>query len=356
MIRRVGDRDTPPTLAVVVVTRNEERRVGRCLESVLRAIGPYPNTRVVVVDSESTDGTTRVALQYDVTVCRYRDRVKSAAAGRRIGFGQVAARYVLFLDGDCSLCQDWLPDAIRLLNERPDVAVVYGSREEVIEGPGTARQREGGSSRSYGLGGNALYRADVLRAVGSFNPFIAGNEEAELLGRILAAGHRAVAMPAVMVTHFYELAKDTPIESVRRWRRGYATGVGQILRLGLAHGLFGYYLRQWKHPVIVFGFLSAGLVAALIGARQGTPALPVVWLATGAAAFSLLAIRRASVKEAAHIAADWLVVAVSLLPAFLSTPKSPASFRPEVEMLGAGPASASLERSGSPSEVRRVRR
>src|SRR5205085_1208642 len=103
-----------PTLAVVVVTRNEERRIGRCLDSVFRALEAYPNTRVVVVDSGSTDDTIHVAQRYPATVCRYCGPVRSPAAGRRIGSQQVDAQCVMFLDGDRALPPEWWRAALRL--------------------------------------------------------------------------------------------------------------------------------------------------------------------------------------------------------------------------------------------------
>ena len=45
-------------VTVIILTKNEELHLGRCLER-LRALGPR---RVVVVDSESTDATADLAL------------------------------------------------------------------------------------------------------------------------------------------------------------------------------------------------------------------------------------------------------------------------------------------------------
>ena len=50
-----------PKLSVVIITFNEERNIGRCLESV-RDVAD----EIVVVDSFSTDATKAICAKYDV--------------------------------------------------------------------------------------------------------------------------------------------------------------------------------------------------------------------------------------------------------------------------------------------------
>ena len=53
--------DPPPLLSVLIPARNEERNIGRCLESLLRQ--DYPCLEILVLDDESSDQTADVVAK-----------------------------------------------------------------------------------------------------------------------------------------------------------------------------------------------------------------------------------------------------------------------------------------------------
>jgi len=54
-------------LSVVIITYNEEKNIGRCLESVKEIAD-----EIIVVDSLSTDGTKAICASYNVTFIEQR--------------------------------------------------------------------------------------------------------------------------------------------------------------------------------------------------------------------------------------------------------------------------------------------
>ncbi len=317
-------------LAVVVITRNEARHIGACLEALTRALTDFPGTPVVVVDSNSSDETVDIARRYPVAIYRYKAVLYTAEAGRRIGFHQVCAPYVLFIDGDCYLEPNWLPDAVSMMQENSDIAIVHGQRHELFEAVLPGFESAGPAPEEYGLGGNALYRAKVLRDVGGFNPYIIAYEEQELLGRIQAAGYRAFATSDVMFTH-YTVPKDTVRAFLTRCLRRYVIGPGQVLRVSRSQGLVTHYIRQFNRFLLTLIYLIAGVLLSLAGVLLARPALPLLWLSLGILAFVGLCWRRRSVRSAAYIVSHWLVVAVGLVIGFLKRPQSPQAFAPHIE-------------------------
>jgi len=326
----LSESETAATLAVVVIARNETSHIGACLASIGEAIRPHPSTQVVVVDSASSDDTVAIACQYPVQVYRYTAPILTPAAGRRIGFERVKARYVLFVDGDCCLEADWIRTGLAVLEATPDVAVVYGARREVFEETESGYRSDGPSPEEYHLGGNALYRARVLHQVGGFNPFIIADEEAELLGRIRAAGYRPQATPECMFTH-YTPPKDS-VNSLLRYSRG-KTGVGQVLRLALHQGQLGYHARRLNRYLLTLAYLLGLVFLALAGLIWQQPAWPLLGLAVGAMAFAGLALRRRNVRNAVFIAADWVMAALFMSVELLQRPRFPEQFAPDVERL-----------------------
>ena len=80
------------SLSVVVITRNEERKLRRCLEPVSWA------DEIVVIDSYSTDDTVNIAEGYTGRV--FRRAWSGFADQRNFGMEQAGGDWILFLDAD----------------------------------------------------------------------------------------------------------------------------------------------------------------------------------------------------------------------------------------------------------------
>ncbi len=80
------------TLAAIVLTRNEERHIGACLDSLAWA------ERCVVVDSFSTDRTGDIAREHGAEVIQH--HFVDFAAQRNFALDQVEADWVFFVDAD----------------------------------------------------------------------------------------------------------------------------------------------------------------------------------------------------------------------------------------------------------------
>lgn len=81
-----------PTLAVIVITLNEERRLGRCLESVRWA------DEIIVVDSFSKDRTVEVARQYTQKV--YQHEYPGSSRQVQRGIEYASGDWIMILDAD----------------------------------------------------------------------------------------------------------------------------------------------------------------------------------------------------------------------------------------------------------------
>jgi len=79
-------------LSVVVVTKNEEKNLPRCLESVNWA------DEIVVVDSESTDRTLDIAKQFGANI--YRPEWRGFGPAKRAGVRQAKGEWILSIDAD----------------------------------------------------------------------------------------------------------------------------------------------------------------------------------------------------------------------------------------------------------------
>jgi glycosyltransferase involved in cell wall biosynthesis len=80
------------TLSVIVITKNEERNIRPCLDSVKWA------NEVVVVDSGSTDNTVTIAKEFTSKV--YVRTWKGFSAAKNFALQQATEEWVLWLDAD----------------------------------------------------------------------------------------------------------------------------------------------------------------------------------------------------------------------------------------------------------------
>ncbi len=319
-------------LAIVVIARNEEDHIADCIAAIIVALRDYPITRVIVVDSCSSDRTVEIASNFPVEIYRYHGPPFSAAAGRTVGFSHARSKYVLFIDGDCCIEPGWLEQGLSALESTPSAGVVYGQRREVFENTAEDAIRAAPKASEYGLGGNGLYKSEVMRRAGGFNPFLPADEEAELLARIKALGFSELAIPHLMFTH-YTPPKTTIRGHLGRVRRGLARGLGQTLRATLGQKLFLYHARRLNRYLFTLGYLAAGLASVIASIVFKEWAFLAAWGYGGLAALGLLWLRRRNLRSTLYILADWFTIALFIPLDFLKKPKQREDFQPKVVRL-----------------------
>lgn len=276
-----SDDDLRSRVGVVVIGRNEGRRLRACLESVLATC-----RAVVYVDSGSTDDSVAVARELGAeTIELDASAPYCAARARNAGFEHLATRwphlrFVQFIDGDCELLKDWLDCAVARLNGQPTVAIVAGwLRERNPEASVYNRIAEFEWNSSPpgevdAVGGIFLIRREAFEQVGGFNPSVPAGEEPELCQRLKARGWRIVRLDRDMAWH--DLAMTRYIQWWRRaFRFGYACsdlarrfGVPKYRRAAIRTRLWALWLL----------LALAGGVSAAYGAR-GTGWFAAAWIA-----------------------------------------------------------------------------
>jgi GT2 family glycosyltransferase len=319
-------------LGVVLITRNQEWNVERLLASVAREAAGLDDTQVVLVDSASTDATVELAARHPIEILRLcADQPLTPAAGRFVGYGRVSADFVLFLDGDMELWPGWLSNALAVMDVRPEVAVVSGKVVDValdaveLQSPAPAASAALEVRAIPYTGGAALHRRSVLERVGTFNPYLASDEEPELCMRIRHAGHQIVTTGLPAVRHY----SDPPgaLSTVfRRWRRGLYVGTGQAMRYHLRSGLFWTYTRERSYGLLPGAGLAAGVAAFVRGARTRRWTWFGVWttLVGGVIAWDIA--RKRSVRSTAHTLLWRLLCLHGTVSGFVARPLDPAGY------------------------------
>ena len=114
-------------LSVVIVARNEEENIERCIKSILRETKGISKVEVLMVDSASTDQTVEIAKNYSINIIQLKsDWPLSPSAGRFSGVNNTTGKYVLIIDGDMELLAGWVNKALEFLDGNSKCAAVMG--------------------------------------------------------------------------------------------------------------------------------------------------------------------------------------------------------------------------------------
>jgi glycosyltransferase involved in cell wall biosynthesis len=110
-------------LDVVILTKNSERLLRRCMESVYNNVPVY---RLIIVDGYSTDSTLQIIDQFQ---SKYKNIVLIQDDGtrgraRQIGIENVKSDWFIFVDSDAVLSRNWFAKAEGLMQN--DVGATWG--------------------------------------------------------------------------------------------------------------------------------------------------------------------------------------------------------------------------------------
>lgn len=269
-------------ISVVIIGRNEERSVAGCIESTLDAIKGY-NYEIIFVDSASTDNTIEIAKKYPINILQLKPTwFLSAAAGRYIGALYAKGKYIQFLDCDTKTYKEWFDHSIPYLEEHPEIAGVTGIiTQEEYDNVIAKRWALAAKNVKFGeidaFEGHILLRNDVLKEVGSFNPYLKAIEEGELGYRILASGYKMVRIPYEM-SHHMGFLSETFFKMIRR-KQHFAVPCGQIFRISLSKRKV--LVMHWNDNkyIALFSTLMIYGVASLLVLLEGINIIFYSWLA-----------------------------------------------------------------------------
>lgn len=257
------------TFSVVIPALNEERNIGRCLESIAATLWPVGEVEVVLVDNGSADRTAEIARAMGArVVIRPGDTV---AALRNVGAGQSSGAILAFLDADCTVPPDWLCQAARYL-QREDV-VCFGSPPVVPEESTWVqrswffvRRKKGCVETEWLESMNMFVRREAFWKLGGFNADLVTCEDYDLSLRLGLLG-RVVSDERIVAVHHGEAASVGHFFRKEYWRA-----------LGNLRGLGSHAFRWRELPSVVFPLVYCALasitVACLVAASFQAETVP----------------------------------------------------------------------------------
>ncbi|MDD4909423.1 MAG: glycosyltransferase family 2 protein [Candidatus Omnitrophica bacterium] len=113
------------TVSIIIVNHNRKEYLKRCLDSAL--CQSYPDIEVIAVDNASTDGSVELLKNMfsSVTLILNKDNEMYARA-QNSGISQSRGQYVLCLNNDAVLDNNYVAECVKIMSEKKDVGMVTG--------------------------------------------------------------------------------------------------------------------------------------------------------------------------------------------------------------------------------------
>lgn len=206
-------------VAIVIPARNEEKYIGKCLDSILNQSYPVDLIEIIVIDGMSTDKTASIVLDY---AKKYKN-IKLLYNERRItpislnlGIKNSTSDIVIILGAHSYIDRDFVKNNVRNLTEK-DVDCSGGVIDFINEGF-MDKCIAIATSSPFGVG-NALYRYSkeeqfvdtvpfgaykrkTLDKIGYFDEELVRNQDDELNYRLIKNGGKILLSPDI-ISHYF---------------------------------------------------------------------------------------------------------------------------------------------------------
>jgi len=118
-----------PLVSAIITTRNEEKHLPPCLESVTRQT--YKKIEIIVVDNNSTDKTKEIAKKYTKLVF---NKGPERSRQRNFGVEKASGKYVLILDADMELEPEVIEECVAEIESDREIKAVVIPEKSFGEG------------------------------------------------------------------------------------------------------------------------------------------------------------------------------------------------------------------------------
>jgi glycosyltransferase involved in cell wall biosynthesis len=180
--------------SVIITTKNEEKHIRNCIESIKNQTYPQEGIEIIVVDNNSNDRTKEISAKYTEKIYNFGPE---RSAQRNYGARQAKGKYILYLDADMILSEDVIKECAEKCENDGFIALYIPER--IIGESFWIRVRD--FERSF-------YNATVIDCVrfisrdkfleiGGFDETLTGPEDWDFDRRIRAAGRVGIIVSAI---------------------------------------------------------------------------------------------------------------------------------------------------------------
>jgi len=226
---------TIPLVSIIIRTKNEERWIRPCFESLFSQ--SFQDFEIIVVDNESSDKTLDKIRQFPVEkIVTIRDYLPGKALNK--GINQAVGKYLVCLSAHCiPVNTQWLDKLVKAIEEDHNFAGVYGRQEPMsFTSPADKRDlmlvfgldRKIQSKDSFFHNANSIIRRVCWEDV-PFDENITNIEDRIWSQEMLNRGYKLLYEPEASVYHYHGIHQDGNLERMHNVVRIIENQLGSSL-------------------------------------------------------------------------------------------------------------------------------
>ena len=210
-------------LSIIAPCYNEEKYLGRCLDSLLANDFDFSESEILIVDGGSTDRTREILSAYSakhpfIKLVENPDRIKPIALNR--GISAAKGDVIMRVDIHAVYGSNYIGTLVEgLYKEEVDniggiretdipegdawhTAVALAISDPLAVGGAYYRRMDRAEKRFVDTVFGGCYRRDVFDRIGLFNVHLIRTQDKEFNARLLAAGGKILLEPTARCTYF----------------------------------------------------------------------------------------------------------------------------------------------------------
>lgn len=207
-------------VSIIIVMRNEEKYIEKCLLSILNQDYPKDNYEIIIVDGMSDDKSVQIINKYKKSnnFRLFFNEKKTLASGWNIGIKNSKGSIVIRPDAHSTIESNFIKENIKTLQDNPDAICVGGRINSISKngkistiisavlsspfGVGNSQFRIGNKSGYVDTVAYGAYKKEIFEQVGFFNEYLERNQDLEMHSRIKRNGGKFYFNPKIKSNYY----------------------------------------------------------------------------------------------------------------------------------------------------------
>lgn len=213
-----------PFFSIIIPTYNRSKIMVKSISSVFSQ--DFSDFELIIVDDGSTDDTEEIMKEYliDSRVSYLKQMNKGVSAARNAGALKANGKYLIFLDSDDWLSEQYLEKCFYLLSTGSFKLLLGGARYYLPDGSisVSVMPEESGQYFTHGLAGSFAISSTLCRSMGGYDENLSYSENSDLFLRIFDGSTLRKDEVAISKEIYVGIPKeDTQVRKARHAAKRY---------------------------------------------------------------------------------------------------------------------------------------